>query len=160
MSAPRKRLFATFVVLGLLTGSAGSLWRVRAQSAPAARQVPVQTFKERIPPAAVNNGDRGVTYHSLERQAWRVTTRFADAVAIADRTVDGELATRLTDLAGNELVAFRVHHVDAESDSLEFTLADKPYHSAIIDQPYEAPRSIKPLRLDDEEVQWWIEGSD
>lgn len=126
MSAPRKRLFAMFVLLALLAGSAGSMWRVRAQNGPAARQVPVQTLKDRISPAPVTNGDRGATYHALEREATRVTTRFADAVAVADRTLDGQLSTRLTDLAGNDMVAFRVHHVDAESDSLEFTLADKP----------------------------------
>lgn len=130
MSVPRKRLFATFVLSALLAGSAGSLesvWRVRAQNAPAARrQAQVQTLKDRIPPIAVTKGDRGATYHWLEREATRVTTRFADAVAIADRTVDGELSTRLTDLAGNDKVAFRVHNVDAQTDSLEFTLADKP----------------------------------
>ena len=130
MSAPRKRLFATFVSLALLAGSAGSVWQVRAQNAPAARQAPVQTFRDRIPPASVTSGDRGATYHSLEREATRVTTRFADAVAIADRTVDGQLSTRLTDLAGNDAVAFRVHHVDANSDSLEFTLADEPARGA------------------------------
>jgi hypothetical protein len=126
MSVPRKRLFATFVLLALLAGSAGSVWRVRAQSGPPARQAPVQSLNTRIPPASVTAGDRGATYHALERQAARVTTRFGDAVAIADRTLDGQLSTRLTDLAGNDMMAFRVHHVDAESDSLEFTLADRP----------------------------------
>jgi hypothetical protein len=130
MSVPRKRLFATFVLLTLLAGSAGSVWRVRAQNAPAARLPPVQTFKDRIPPVSVTSGDRGATYHSLEREAMRVTTRFADAVAIANRTVDGQLSTRLTDLAGNDMVAFRVHHVDAQTDSLEFTLADRPARHA------------------------------
>jgi hypothetical protein len=126
MSVPRKRLFATFLLLALLAGSAGSVWRVRAQNAPPAREVPVQTLNDRIPPASVTSGDRGVTYHTLEREATRVTTRFADAIAVADRAVDGQLSTRLTDLAGNDMVTFRVHHVDAESDSLEFTLADRP----------------------------------
>lgn len=86
----------------------------------------VQTLKDRIPPPSITTGDRGVTYHSLEHQATRVTTRFADAVAVADRTLDGQLSTHLTDLAGNDLIALRVHHVDAENDSLEFTLADRP----------------------------------
>jgi hypothetical protein len=126
MSVPRKRLFATFVLLVLLAGSAGSVWRLRAQNAPAAGKVPVQTFKDRIPAAPVTNGDRGATYHALEREATRVTTRFADAIAVADRTLDGQLSTRLTDLAGNEMVAFKVHHVDGAGDSLEFTLANRP----------------------------------
>jgi len=86
----------------------------------------VETLKNRVPPPPATNGDRGVTYHSLERQATHVTTRFADAVAYADRTADGHLSTHLTDLAGNDMVTFRVHHVDAENDSLEFALADRP----------------------------------
>jgi hypothetical protein len=126
MGVPRKRLFATFVSLALVGGSAGSVWRVRAQNAPVVRSQTVQTFKDRIAPAPITSGDRGVTYHSLEHEATRVTTRFVDAVAIADRTVDGELSTRLKDPAGNEIVTFRVHHVDAESDSLEFVLPDSP----------------------------------
>ena len=132
MSVPRKRLFATFVLFALLAGSAGSLgsWVVVAgSSAECPRGTTpgsVQTLKDRIPPPAVTSGDRGATYHWLEREATRVTTRFADAVAIADRTVDGELSTRLTDLAGNDKVAVSSAHVDAQSDSLEFTLADKP----------------------------------
>jgi hypothetical protein len=126
MGVPRKRLFAMFVSLAILAGSGGSVWRLRAQNTPMARQPTVQTFKDRIPPASVTSGDRGVTYHSLEREATRVTTRFADAVAIADRTVDGELSTRLMDLAGNDIVAFRVHHIDVDSDSLEFALPGSP----------------------------------
>ena len=126
MGAPRKRLFATFVLAVLLVGSAGSMLRVRAQSRTTAQPGAVQTLKDRIPPPSVTAGDRGVTYHSLERQATRVTTRFADAVAVANRTADGQLSTRLTDLAGNDMVTIRVHHVDADSDSLEFARADRP----------------------------------
>ena len=126
MSGPCKRLFGTSVVLVLLAGSVGSVWRVRAQNTPPARQMPVQVLKNRIAAVPVTNGDRGATYHALEREATRVTTRFADAVAVADRTADGELSTRLTDLAGNDMATFKVHHVDAESDSLEFTIADRP----------------------------------
>jgi hypothetical protein len=126
MGVPRKRLFATFVLLALLVGSSGSVWRARSQTSTAARQPQVQTLQGRTPPPSVTSGDRGVTYHSLERQATRVTTRFADAVAVANRAVDGQLSTRLTDLAGNDMVTFRVHHVDGVSDSLEFAFADKP----------------------------------
>ena len=118
MGVPRKRLFATFALLVLLLGSAGSLgsmWQVRAQSRTTAAQGLVQTLKNRIPPPSVTAGDRGVTYHALERQATRVTTRFADAVAVANRTPDGQLSTRLTDLAGNDMVTLLVHHVDAEN---------------------------------------------
>src|SRR2546423_8462604 len=90
MSVPRGKTITLCVLLVLLAGSAGSLWRVRAQSGVVLpRPTPVQPLTNRIPPAAVTSGDRGGTYHSLERQATRVTTRFADAVARAERTADG-----------------------------------------------------------------------
>ena len=130
MGVQRRGLFATFVLVALLAGSAGSAWRLRAQKAGTPRQVPVQRLKDRVPPASVTSGDRGVTYHTLEHEATRVTTRFADAVAIADRTLDGQLSTRLADLAGNDIAGFRVHHVNAENDTLEFTLADRPEKGA------------------------------
>jgi hypothetical protein len=59
-----------------------------------------------------------------------VTTRFRDAVATASRTVDGRVSARVTDLSGNDKVAFRVGHVDAEGDSLEFAFTDRPGESA------------------------------
>ena len=93
----------------------------RTGTAP--RQPPVQTLPDRLSPARVTTGDRGVTYHSLENKATRVTTTFADAIAVAERGPDGQLSSRVTDLAGNEVARFKVHRVDAESDSLEFTLA-------------------------------------
>src|SRR5437588_116328 len=124
MTVPRGKTIALCALLVLLAGSAGSLLRVRAQSGVATRPTPVKPLTSRIPPPTVTSGDRGGTYHSLERQATRVTTRFADAVAHAERTADGELSTHLTNLAGADVAAFKVHHVDAEVDSLEFTMAD------------------------------------
>jgi hypothetical protein len=53
-----------------------------------------------------------------------VRTRFADAVAVAERGADGRLSTRVTDLVGNEVATLRVHRVDAHNDSLEFTTPD------------------------------------
>ena len=131
MTVPRKRTFAWLFVLALLAGSAGSVWRVKAQSGTGKQPVSVQALAGPIQPAPVTAGDRGATYHALEGQATRVTTRFADAIATADRAPDGHMSTRLTDLAGNEVATFRVHHVDAGSDSLEFALPDRtPMHAA------------------------------
>jgi hypothetical protein len=129
MGAPRRRVIATIVLFALVGGgSAGPVWRVRAQkeSAPPGQQTTVQVLKDRMPPPSVTSGDRGATYHSLEHQATRVTTRFADATVVADRTPDGQMSTRLTDLSGNDMMTFRVHRVDAGSDSLEFAFLDTP----------------------------------
>ena len=125
MSAPSKRMFTAFFLFALVGGSAGPLWRARAQNRPAPQQPPVQALPERVSPPPVTPGDRGVTYHSLENKATRVTTIFADAIAIAERGPDGDLSTRVTDLAGNEVAWFKVHRVDAGSDSLEITLPGK-----------------------------------
>jgi hypothetical protein len=43
---------------------------------------------------------------------------------VAERGPDGRLSTRLSDQAGNEVARLRVDRVDAEHESLEFTLPD------------------------------------
>jgi hypothetical protein len=128
MSAPRSRVLAATAVL--ILGGVGSMWHVMAQGraigTPLAR--PAQ---DRILPPSVDAGNRGNTYHWLESRATRVTTRFADAVAVAQRAPDGRLSTRLTDLAGNEVAELQVESIDAENDSLEFTIPDRPRTRAL-----------------------------
>jgi len=124
MSAPRKKMFGAFL-LSVLLGSAGPLWHARAQNGAAPPHSPVQRLPDRLQPPPVTAGDRGVTYHSLESKATHVTTTYADAIAIAERAPDGDLSTRVTDVAGNEVARFKVHRVDTASDSLEFSLPDQ-----------------------------------
>jgi hypothetical protein len=50
--------------------------------------------------------------------------RFAEVAATATRELDGQLSTRLTDPAGNEVARLRVHRIGEERDDLEFTLPD------------------------------------
>ena len=83
---------------------------------------PFNRFRIAYPRRASQRGDWGVMYHSLENKAALVTTTFADAIAVAERGPDGHLSSRVTDLAGNEVARFKVHRVDAESDTLELTL--------------------------------------
>jgi hypothetical protein len=52
--------------------------------------------------------EMGGTYHFLEARATRMTTRFRDGSAVADRGIDGALKARLVDSAGNEVVQLRV----------------------------------------------------
>src|SRR4029079_14091354 len=81
----------------------GPWWttRVRAnpggQTAPTVRQA---TIGQRL---GSRPGEKGATYYALEAQTARVTMRFADAVAVGERTFEGDLMTRLSDTAGNEL---------------------------------------------------------
>jgi hypothetical protein len=50
----------------------------------------------------------GSTFHALEQKAGRVTTRFADGSAVAERGMDGRISARLLDAVGNETAALRV----------------------------------------------------
>jgi hypothetical protein len=122
MSVPRKNVFAVAVMFTIVVGSAGPAWRLLAQNRWTISTEPVQTLKARPAAPAVTVGDRGTTYHTLENKAVRVVTRFADVTAVAVRGPDGEVSTELKDLAGNDVATFRVHRVDADNDSLEFTM--------------------------------------
>lgn len=58
-----------------------------------------------------NPGEKGATYYALEGQTRRFTTRFLDgSKAVAERSADGNIQTKLEDLAGNELNRFLVAH--------------------------------------------------
>jgi hypothetical protein len=111
-------LVVLFTVTGASAAAGVSMWRVHAQDRPldAVRPAP------QPPPATApaNAGDRGETYYWLESQALRETTRFADAIAIAERGADGDVVTRLTDLAGNELAALTVDRIAQNSSVVEY----------------------------------------
>jgi hypothetical protein len=95
-----------------------------AQGTTAVRPAPVG---QRL---AGNPGQRGATYYALEGQASRVTTRFADAIAVAERTFEGDLTTQLSDLHGNEIARFKVDRIDGVNDVLQYApLAGKPVQS-------------------------------
>jgi len=121
MSAPRKKVWAVVALVALLGGSTGSSWRLYAQSSAGGR---TQAVARQAPRPAVTSGERGATYDWLESKATRVTTRFADATVIAERAADGRTTTKVRDRIGNEVATFRVHHVDATNDVLEFAMPD------------------------------------
>jgi hypothetical protein len=121
-----RRVSVLAVLLGAaLMMSARSTWHPTAQSSRAAdAQTPPRTVGSPEDRVTQEPRDRGATYEWLESQATRVTVRFPDVVAISERTADADLKTRLTDVAGNDLVTFRVHRVDAMNDVLEFRSPD------------------------------------
>ena len=58
-----------------------------------------------------NPGEKGATYYALEGQTTRFTTRFLDGTkAVAERSADGNIQTKLEDAAGNEINRFNVGH--------------------------------------------------
>ena len=62
-------------------------------------------------PIGGNPGEKGATYYALEGKTTRFTTRFLDGTtAVGERSADGNIQTRLEDLAGNEINRFNVGH--------------------------------------------------
>src|SRR5262249_62268599 len=97
MKTHRKRLVAWGACLTLGVVVVGPWWtsRVRAnptgQTAATVRQAPVGQRLGSRP------GEKGATYYALEGQTARVTMRFADAVAVAERTFEGDLTATVSD---------------------------------------------------------------
>jgi hypothetical protein len=96
------------------------VWRLQAQTsmAPAA---PTARGVSRLPQLSVvaqptdnETADMGGTFYFLEARARKQTTRFADGVAIAERGLDGNIKTKSTDLAGNEVARLTVDQVGAK----------------------------------------------
>jgi hypothetical protein len=94
------------------------LWRPAVDAAGNAPQ-PV-----RIAPAGqkygAKPGTRGATDEALERQIVRQTTRFADAVAVAERTLDGDIQATLTGRSGGDLGRLKVDRISAGNDLLQY----------------------------------------
>src|SRR5439155_11626623 len=79
-------------IAGAATAAAGAA----GQGGSPVRTVPSGT---RI---AGDPGKKGDTYYWLEAQTTRLTTRFADAVVVAERGSGGELRAKVSDSAGND----------------------------------------------------------
>jgi hypothetical protein len=134
MASPVKRAYgrarpATAVVAlalsVLLVALAASAWRLEAQRQERSADASVRILGTGDRSTVADPEDRGATYYWIESQASRVTTRFSDAVAVTDRITGGDLRTRLTDLAGNELATFNLDRVGGTggSDVIEIRVA-------------------------------------
>ena len=104
----RRRSSRCWILAGALVIGAGLAyaWRVQAQ---APTTTPVARGSGRLPalPVLAEAGDNAVkdmggTFYYLEARAKKLTARFADGAAIAERGLDGNIRTRSTDAAGNE----------------------------------------------------------
>jgi hypothetical protein len=104
--------------IALVFGAAA--WRAAAQRQVRPAADPVQLIAPTASLPAADPADRGATFYWLESQATRVTTTFADAVAVAERDGSGDLKTRLTDLAGNEVATLQIDRLGGDSDVLDF----------------------------------------
>ena len=117
----QRRFRRWWVLAGTFVAMVGLLyaWRLQAQvpaaqAAPATRGVgPLPALPVLTQPTDNEVKDMGGTFYFLEGKAKKVTARFADGVAIADRGMDGNIRTRSTDLAGNEVGKLSVDQVSA-----------------------------------------------
>lgn len=80
-------------------GSAAVAILIATTSAPHAQAV--RPAQMRITAEPLTNW--GTTFHALEQKAGRVTTRFADGYAVAERWTDGQIRTWLYNTTGNEI---------------------------------------------------------
>lgn len=94
-------------------------WRLQAQ-VPATQAAPAARGVGRLPalpvltqPTDNEVKDMGGTFYFLEAKAKKVTARFADGMAVADRGLDGNIRTRSTDLSGNEAGKLSIDLVSA-----------------------------------------------
>jgi hypothetical protein len=115
-----RRSVVAVLFLTALIGAAEAIWRPVAQVRTGGAPAEIQTIEPTAHRKEQGPADRGATFEWLEKQATRVTITFPGAVSISERASDGDLKTRLTDAAGNELATLAVDRVDAMNDVLEF----------------------------------------
>jgi hypothetical protein len=129
------RTIAVAVVLLLLSAVAtflGPRTRALAQQQPTKQpsQQPLQPgISQSVRTLRVASDDSstmtnfGQTYHFLEGRAARVTTKYQDGTAVAERGADGSLRTHLRDLAGNELSQLGVDSDPSGTSKVELAAA-------------------------------------
>jgi len=124
-----RRLTAAVLVLTTACATAALVipsWRLSAQTRRPDAPAEVRLLSAQDARPAIAPGDRGATYYWLEEQAARVTTRFTDATATAERAAGSDLKTRLTDLAGNELAVLTLDRVGAANSVVDIRVAGRP----------------------------------
>ena len=122
-----RRVSAAVFSIALLCAAWGSLRRPTAQDQSVRPPNAIQRLDPKAPGRRANPADRGATYQWLDERAVRLTTTFADAVAVTERVAGGDLRTRLVDTAGRDLGEFAVDRVAAGDDVLTFKGGDEQF---------------------------------
>jgi hypothetical protein len=121
-----KRASVAVFSIAIFCAASGTTWRTTANQSATAPNA-VQRLDAKAPARAANPTDRGATYQWLDDRAIRVTTTFADAVAVTERIPGGDLRTRLTDRSGRGLGEFAVDRVGAGNDVLTFKKGEEEF---------------------------------
>jgi len=111
-SGTNRRWILSGVLLSMVVGGAYA-WRLYAQTPIARGTGQLPTLQVLAQPTDNEVKDLGGTFYFLEGRARKVTARFADGLAVAERGLDGNIKTRSTDLAGNELGRLKVDQTGA-----------------------------------------------
>ena len=127
-TASRKRVYAAALLAAaaaLVASSRPLLGSREPRPSVAIQPLPqaVQTIPGGYARVAAKPGEKGATYYWLEGQVRRVVTHFPDAVVTAERAADGDLETRVTDTAGNEVGRLRVDRVDDANHVVQYMTA-------------------------------------
>lgn len=123
MKQHRRHRRTWIVGIGLLAGSALLPVPWRQLSIGASRTQPAAAVARKAPVGerlGSDPGRKGETYYALEAGAIRVTSRFADAVAVSERTFDGDLHTTLTETSGNEIGRLTFDRIDGVNDIVRY----------------------------------------
>ncbi|HEX6974494.1 MAG TPA: hypothetical protein VF147_08840, partial [Vicinamibacterales bacterium] len=70
---------------------------------------------------AATPGEKGATYYALAARTRRLTTRFADAVVVAEPRADGDVEVTVRDTVGRDLSHLVVNHLDSQREAVQFT---------------------------------------
>src|SRR5712671_7658871 len=127
----QRRFGRMWILAGAVVVSIGLVcaWRLQAQT-PVTPVVRVTSRAPALPVLAqvTDNEimDMGGTFYHLEGRARKVTTRFADGAAVAERGADGSIKTRSTDISGNEVGKLTVDQVGARDAEMLYETNGKP----------------------------------
>jgi hypothetical protein len=109
-----------------------AVWRPQAAAPPPRGNAPVRTAPagHRV---AATPGRSATDYCKLESQTTRLTARYEDAtVAVAQRGVDGNFETKLTDRGGAEVGRFTVNRVGPDATGADAVLHYLPQSGAAV----------------------------
>ena len=127
----RRPIWTALVAIGVIV-LAGQLWHSKLSRSITGTPVAAAPLRTAPQTLVVNDAnvadgvvDMGATYHFLEGRAKRVTTRFKDYAAVAERRSDGTIHTALADGAGNTLSQLAIEHPDSSTSDVLFKTPDE-----------------------------------
>lgn len=118
-----QRYTGRVALVGVLLALGTVMWR--GVPAGGAERPPQAAGAVRVVPAGDRlrgkPGEKGATYYALAGRTRRLTTRFEDAVVVAEAGADGDIHASVRDTVGREIGHLLVNHLDAATDLVQFS---------------------------------------